>query len=98
MAAVKAGIVSGYPDGTFRPDNSSKRAETSVMISKAWNLTYTGGQPNYSDVPPSHWAYSYIMALKQYSIVSGGTGAFRPDDPTTRAEASVMVTRATILP
>jgi len=98
MAAVQAGIVSGYPDGTFRPDNSSKRAETSVMISKAWNLTYTGSLPAYSDVPPSHWAYSYVMALKQYGIVSGGTGAFRPDDPTTRAEASVMVTRATLLP
>ena len=98
IAAVQAGIVSGYPDGTFRPDNSSKRAETSVMISKAWNLTYTGGLPNYSDVSPSYWGYSYIMALKQYGIVSGGTGAFRPDDPTTRAEASVMVTKATLLP
>jgi hypothetical protein len=92
MAAKQAGIISGYPDGTFRPDNLVSRAEIAVMIRGARGWTYTGGLSDFSDVPPSHWAYPYVMAVKQKGVVSGyPDGTFRPDNSATRAESSVMV-------
>ncbi|MBW6518661.1 MAG: S-layer homology domain-containing protein, partial [ANME-2 cluster archaeon] len=89
------GVTSGYPDGTFKPDNQISRAETATFIVRAMNLTYTGGLTDFSDVPPTHWAYQYIMAAKQNGIVGGyPDGTFLPDNLVSRAEISVMVSRA----
>ena len=66
--AVKNGWVSGYPDGTFRPEQYVTRAEAVAMIHRMLGRTCTrefvAQQTSwraYSDVPASHWAYTEIM-------------------------------------
>ena len=56
------GIISGYPNGSFQPDNPIKRSETVTMISKfiGRSTRYTP-ERSFADVPSDHWAYRYIM-------------------------------------
>jgi hypothetical protein len=94
MAAKQAGIIGGYPDGTFKPDNPVTRAEISAMVTSARSWTYSGAGIPFIDVPQTHWAYSYVMSTKEKNIVGGyPDGSFKPDNHATRAEASVMVSR-----
>lgn len=61
--ATSAGIVTGYPDGTFGPDNNITRAEVVTMVNRLLGRTPTGvaGVNNFSDIS-SHWANSQILA------------------------------------
>ena len=59
-------IVSGYEDGTFKPDNSVTRAETVTMINKVLGNPIAENAENpFSDVSPNHWAYNQIMTAVQ---------------------------------
>jgi hypothetical protein len=99
MTAYVNGIVGGYGDGTFKPNQPVTRAEISAMVAEAANLTYNGSGTNFSDVPGTFWGYPYIMAVKQYGIVSGyPDGTFQPNNQATRAEASAMVSSMMQLP
>lgn len=59
------GIVSGYPDGTFKPDNPVTRAELSKIISLAFDLKESG-EINYSDIDNSAWYYQYLKCASRY--------------------------------
>jgi len=62
MSLARKGVVSGYNDGTFKPNNAVTRAETVVMISKLFGRTDEfKADKTFSDVPINHWAYNYIM-------------------------------------
>lgn len=80
--------ISGYSDGTFRPDASVTRAEVAVMFSKVLNYnTMPIGQPAFKDVDSSHWAFGAIQAISRNGLFNGYTdGSFKPDQPITRAE------------
>lgn len=49
-----AGMISGYEDGTFRPNNSVTRAEFVIMMNNALGLT-EAGEVSFSDVQPGNW-------------------------------------------
>jgi hypothetical protein len=99
MAAKQAGIISGYGDGRFGPEDLVTRAQIGKMVTNTRGLTYTGGLPEFSDVPPTHWAYNYVMAARQYGIISGyGDGRFGPEDQATRAQSSKMVANMMLIP
>jgi hypothetical protein len=56
------GIVSGYPDGNFKPDNLITRAEVATLFAKMEHRSMLPiGQNDFIDVSPTHWAYPYIM-------------------------------------
>jgi alpha-L-arabinofuranosidase len=57
------GIISGYDDGTFKPDNTITRAEAVTMINKAWGITadISDTVNPFRDVSPNHWAYEQIL-------------------------------------
>ena len=61
--AAAAGIVSGYGDGTFRPDQLITRAEAVTNINKLFDRRPSAGQvpSQWTDVPESHWAYGDIQ-------------------------------------
>lgn len=91
--AYDQGIIRGYGDGTFGPDNCVRRAELVKMILEyiypgqaMQNLT--ADEPNFSDVFASDWHYLYIKLAKSKGIISGyADGTFRPNICVNRAEA-----------
>ncbi|SET68337.1 X2-like carbohydrate binding domain-containing protein [Paenibacillus sp. NFR01] len=63
LKAQAAGILKGYPDGTFRPDQPLTRAETVVAMNRVLGIAKAGGAAAvFSDVPATHWAYAEIQA------------------------------------
>ncbi|GEM_PF-5982441 len=63
---AKAGYVSGYPDGTFRPDDKVTRAEVVSVLNRIVGTKSAAASQRYSDLPASHWAFGQIMAVVYY--------------------------------
>ena len=87
---VDKGLISGYPDGTFRPDESITRAEFAKMISGY--ITVKGSvNSNFKDVE-DHWAKDAIEKLYGNKNISGyPDGTFKPNANITRAEAVTIL-------
>ena len=86
------GIITGYPDGTFRPNESIKRQHIAIMLTRASELTTKREAVPFSDVPQNHPYYDSITKLQQAGIVDGSNGAFNPNAPMTRAQmAKILV-------
>ncbi|GIN39970.1 S-layer homology domain-containing protein [Heyndrickxia oleronia] len=96
-ALAEAGVIKGYEDGTFRPNNQVTRAEVAKIIAVQLGLdTENAGTANYSDAK-GHWANTggYLAAVAKAGIMNGdGNGTFRPNAPLTRAEMASIVVRA----
>ncbi|HWI50739.1 MAG TPA: S-layer homology domain-containing protein [Symbiobacteriaceae bacterium] len=93
---VAAGIVSGYPDDTFRPDLAISRAAFVKLLVAARKLPIGVSTAPFSDVV-GHWSEPYVSAAIKAGIVSPGDYAnarFDPDKDITRGEIAVMVARA----
>ena len=86
-----AGILTGYPDGTFRPHKAISRAELAAMIHRFARVD--GGVPSFSDAQ-NHWAQKSIAAAEAMGWIRGyPDGSFRPDRSITRAEAVAVINR-----
>lgn len=86
------GIITGYADGSFRPDASVTRAEFAAIASRFERLTE--GTKSFSDVPSSHWAAKYINFAATRGWVNGyADGTFRPNNSITRAEVAAVTCR-----
>ncbi len=92
------GYISGYPDGTFKPEKDITRAEmVRIMFefsneAKAALNKQTEPLNNFKDVPTDHWAKQYIEIAAQVGLVSGyGNGIFKPNNNITHAEALTMI-------
>ncbi|MFR1323860.1 MAG: SHIRT domain-containing protein, partial [Ezakiella massiliensis] len=80
------GIINGYEDGTFKPDNKISRAEF-VKIVESFEALQTGTNP-YSDVSETYWAYKYIVSSSAKGWINGYLdGTFKPDNNISRSEA-----------
>lgn len=92
------GIVVGYPDGTFQPDENVTRAEFASMAIKALGQEdISVAQPvNFTDVTPEFWAYSAIQKALYFELIAYNESSktFRPDDTVSRAEAISMAVNA----
>lgn len=88
------GYISGYDDGTFKPNNSITRAEFTVIAAKYLDLKPEEKAVNslFSDVKSDFWAKEYINAMTIFEKINGyEDGTFKPDNPITRAEAVTMI-------
>ncbi|MCY9660916.1 cadherin-like beta sandwich domain-containing protein [Paenibacillus chondroitinus] len=94
--AVNGGIVSGYPDSTFKPDSTVTRAEFAVMLMNALKLQGEGAQLTFTDnAKIGAWAQQAIGKAVKAGIIHGyEDGSFRPDAPITRAEMAVIIANA----
>lgn len=87
------GVINGYPDGTFRPDNKVNRAESlkMIIIASGINFDENAGWENFSDVENSEWFYNYISFAVQNETISGyNDGTFKPGNNINLAEALKM--------
>lgn len=90
---INNGYISGYPDGTFRPNNAISRAEFVTIANKAFGFTSSQGI-SFSDVKAGYWAYSEIQKGVAAGYVRGdASGTFRPGSAVSRQEAAVMLAR-----
>ncbi|MFU1797899.1 fibronectin type III domain-containing protein [Paenibacillus azoreducens] len=98
--AAAKGIVSGYPDRTFKPNHFVTRAEFIVMLTDALQLEEEGATLTFIDQDQiGTWAKQSVAEAVKAGIVSGyGDGSFRPNAQITRAEMAVMIARAMKLP
>lgn len=87
------GVINGYPDGTFRPDNKITRAEFATVLVKAFQLPAASGK--VFDDTANHWASDFTGAAYAAGIVKGySESIFGPDDLITREQMAVMIARA----
>lgn len=96
----KFSVVTGYEDGTFRPQNYITRAEMAVMMAKAEGYDISGYMSSdelaYPDVDEgySEWAVKAIKYLTDRGVMEGyPDGTFGPNRPITRAETVATVNR-----
>ena len=97
---TEKGVIVGYPDGTFKPDDNVTRAEFASMSIKALGQEHTTiAQPvKFTDIEPGFWAYDAIQKALYFDLISCPPEGqpFRPDDTVTRAESiSVSVNALT---
>lgn len=89
---AEMGVVSGYPDNTFRPDQPVTRAEFAKMATTAFTVVPERGA-EFPDVR-GHWAERHIRDLAGAGVAAGyPDGSFGPDNKITRAEAVSMLVR-----
>ena len=90
------GVLVGYPDGTFQPDELVTRAEFASMAIKALGQEHANvAQPvTFADITPSHWAYDFIQKALFFDLISANETNFRPEDSVSRAEAIMVATNA----
>ncbi|MEO8284897.1 MAG: S-layer homology domain-containing protein [Chloroflexota bacterium] len=87
------GIVSGYADGTYRPNEGSSRGQFSklLVLGLSW-VPYSPFYPSFSDVQPGSTFYTYVEAALLHGAISGyPDGTFRPGDPVTRGQVAKML-------
>jgi len=81
-------IITGYPDGTFRPAEQMNRAEISKVVIKAFDISAPDVTTNpFPDVPSDQWFAPFVAAMRDADITGGyPDGSFRPGSPVNRAE------------
>jgi len=94
---VDAGIIAGYPDGSFRPQGNVTRAEMAKMIcyallGKTQAEQLPASTQVFTDVPVNFWAAKYIQYCYSQGIIGGhGDGTFAPNDNVTGYQAAKML-------
>lgn len=86
--AHQAGMIDGYPDRTFAPDQPVTRMEMTAMLARSLNMSgkYRGLSP-FVDVNERYWGVGVLKQMQAEGLISGyADGSFRPDQQATRAE------------
>lgn len=90
--------VSGYPDGTVRPEANVTREETAMifyrLLKSGYRATVESKTNNFSDVAADRWSNDAISTLVNAGIFSGyPDGTFNPSEAITRAEFATIVAK-----
>ncbi|PQP85364.1 phosphoesterase [Paenibacillus sp. PCH8] len=96
-ALADKGIISGYADGTFKPNATISRAEMVTIIARVLDLNAIGtsAPTNFSDVKSENWAAEAIELASSANLIQGSsTSEFSPNGNSTRAEAVTIIIRA----
>lgn len=93
---IEQGIVEGYDDGSFKPDQEINRAEFLKLVIKSADkaIQACDGAVPYSDVAITEWWAGIICTATDLGIVEGyPDGTFRPSENINLAEASKIVAK-----
>ena len=98
-ALMEKGVITGYADGTFKPNDTISRAEACVVIALSMNPSEDdlSGAPasGFPDLSGFEWAAKYINYAVSKGVVNGyPDGTFRPDDNVTYNEMATMLVLA----
>lgn len=99
QALVAKKIITGFPDGTFKPELEVTREQLAIMLARALSLPSPEQKTGLTDIPADHKYADYIYAAKEAGIINGyDDGSFRPERKASRAEVAKMLTTALAIP
>lgn len=88
------GVVKGYEDGSFKPNNNMTRAEFAVILSNVFGLETADKTVTFSDVKADAWYHAAISKVAATGMMQGADGKFNPSATITRQEAAVALVNA----
>lgn len=96
-ALYAKGVINGYGNGEFRPNNTITRAEFVKMLVAAFGMTSDGAACDFRDVPSDAWYYPFVASAVQVGLVNGvGDGNFEPERTITREEIAAVLYRTAV--
>ncbi len=88
---AERGVIKGYDDGSFKPENIVLRSEWAKMMVTAAGLSINDNGTYFTDTN-GHWANSYINTAKNY-LIGYSDGSYRPDQAATREDVTVAMVK-----
>ncbi|MEH2279872.1 MAG: S-layer homology domain-containing protein [Nostoc sp.] len=86
------GVIAGFPDGSFRPEEPVTRAQFAAMVNKAFQKAQQRQPINFADVPSNYWASSAIQQAYTIGFLSGYPGnRFEPNQAIPREQVLVSL-------
>jgi parallel beta-helix repeat protein len=93
------GLITGFADGTFKPDNGMSRAQYAALLSNVFKPASVRPAVQFSDVPANFWAATAIAQVYQGGLLSGfENGTFQPSQNVSRLEVLLALVNALKLP
>ena len=97
IALAKRGVISGYGDGSFKPNNNITREEVVKIIVESFSLLDKEATCDFNDVLPFEWYAGYVASAYNRGVVSGlGNGSFGVGMPVSRQDMATMLHRVVI--
>jgi len=99
LACYNAGLVNGYGDYTYRPEQTVSRAAMAVYIARALaggdaSVPSGPGTASFPDVATTYWAFRHVEYCRTQGVVGGYADGYRPEEIVNRAQMAVYVARA----
>jgi len=94
---AERGIMTGYPDGSFKPNNPLRREETAVLLTRLFGIQgITPDEPSFKDVSMKDWSYPYVEVIKKTRVMADllMDDTFKPDIFVTRIEFVAIQVRS----
>ncbi|MGP1387432.1 MAG: S-layer homology domain-containing protein [Thainema sp.] len=92
QALLARGIITGFPDGTFKPDTKMTRSQFAALISQAFDQPLTHETIEFRDLPPNFWAAGAIAESTRMGFLTGYPGGrFQPNQELSRVQAIVAL-------
>ncbi|WP_338452912.1 S-layer homology domain-containing protein [Niallia oryzisoli] len=89
------GIISGFPDGSFRANNTVTRAQAAIMIGRALGLDGKARDTQFTDVKSNVTGSGYIASAAERGIINGFPDeSYRPYEPVNRGQMAIFINRA----
>lgn len=94
QAVADAGLISGFPDGTFKPTKTVTRGEMALFLQRSFQLI-EGKRIHFTDMSPRVASYEAVQSLIHAGYTTGfPDGTFRPSAPLQRGEAAHFLAKA----
>lgn len=94
---VNRKVISGYPDGKFRPNNTITRAEfAKIMVTASGITPKKVNYSSFSDIPATNWASPFVESVKDYMTgyrTADGQYIFNPSAPATHEDVAVALVK-----
>lgn len=97
QAVQAAGYMTGFEDGSFRPNEAVTREQLAVMLARVLELSTSSSSVSgpFADVHASRWSSGAVLSLAKAGVLNGyEDGSFRPARAVTRAEMAAVLQTA----
>ncbi|MDQ3930272.1 MAG: S-layer homology domain-containing protein [Chloroflexota bacterium] len=92
---ARRGIIGGYADGAFRPNNNATRGQISKIVANAAGYNEPVSGQTFTDVTPDSPFYVFIERMVGRDVIGGyADGTFRPNNNATRGQVAKIVSNA----